>query len=181
MKRLHKPFLLILLSIFSFQINAQYFEKPKDKPTFKDRIFFGGGLGLQFGSVTLVDVSPIVGYKVTERFHAGLGFSYSYYKYNDYSPSIDFSAYSGSVFARYFLTESLFAYAEAEALNTEVFKVSGSSLIQERKWIESYLVGGGYFQKIGKRSGVYLLVLWNLNETELTPYSNPVMRIGFSF
>ncbi|NJO90278.1 MAG: hypothetical protein HC831_16030, partial [Chloroflexia bacterium] len=172
-------FTLFLVLIIT-QINAQYYEQPKEKPSFRDKIFFGGGLGLQFGSVTAIDVSPIVGYKITERFHAGLGFSYSYFKYNDYTPSIDFSAYSGSIFTRFFLTESLFAQAEVEALNTEVF-TSFNPVDSYRKWIDSYLVGGGYFQRIGQRSGVYIMILWNLNETEFTPYSNPIMRIGFSF
>ena len=182
MKSFKKIFLFILLSIFTIQISAQYYEQPKEKPSFKDKIFFGGGLGLQFGSVTAIDVSPIVGYKVTERFHTGLGFTYKYLKYRDYTPSIDFSAYSGSIFTRFFITESLFAYAEAEALNTEVLTLTSNNTIeQERKWIESYFIGGGYFQKIGQRSGIYLLILWNLNESELSPYTNPVMRIGFSF
>lgn len=174
-----KIIFISLITLFTIQLSAQYFEKPKEKPSFRDKLFFGGGLGLQFGSITYIEVSPIIGYKITERFHSGLGFSYSYLKYNDYTPTINFSAYSGSLFTRFFITESIFAYAEAEALNTEVPNLS--TAMWERKWIESYFIGGGYFQRIGQRSGVYILVLWNLNETEDSPYTNPVMRIGFSF
>jgi long-subunit fatty acid transport protein len=180
-KVMKKIIAVLLFALSTAQLSAQYYEKPKEKPSFKDKIFFGGGLGLQFGTITAIEVSPIVGYKVTERFHTGVGFKYSYFKYKDYTPTIDFSAYSGSVFTRFFITESLFAYAEVEALNTEVLAISNSTIEWKRKWIDSYFIGAGYFQRLGQRSGVYLLLLWNLNETELSPYTNPVMRIGLSF
>lgn len=179
-----KIIVILLFALSAAQVSAQYFEQPKEKPSFRDKIFFGGGLGLQFGSITAIEVSPIVGYKVTERFHMGIGSTYKYLKYTDYEPKVDFSAYSASVFSRFFITESLFAYAEAEALNTEVITydvLTYQVLKRERKWIDSYFIGGGYFQRLGQRSGIYLLVLWNLNESELSPYTNPVMRIGVSF
>ena len=57
----------------------------QDKPSFKDRLFFGGGFGLTVGSVTHVDISPMVGYRITDRFSAGIGLSYQYYKYPAYN------------------------------------------------------------------------------------------------
>ncbi len=175
-----KLFFTLFLALIITQISAQYYEQPKEKPSFKDKIFFGGGLGLQFGDITAIEVAPIIGYRITERFHAGIGLSYSYYKDKRYAIDLDYSTYSGSVFTRFFITESLFAQAEVEALNREVF-TSLNPIESYRKWIDSYLIGGGYFQQIGQRSGAYLLILWNLNETEFTPYTNPVVRIGFSF
>ena len=182
-KLLNMKNLIIIISIIfsfsSFHLHAQYYEMKEEKASsFMDKLFFGGGLGLQFGDVTQIEVSPIIGYKVTPRFHAGLGFSYSYYNDKRYTPTLDFSTYGASIFTRFFIYEGLFAQAEAEALNTKIFYYSGAT---ERRWIESYFIGGGYYLPIGKRSGMYLLVLWNLNETEFTPYPNPVIRIGFSF
>jgi len=174
---------LCIISIFAFKANGQYFENPEKKPTFKDKIYFGGGLGAQFGQVTLIDFSPIIGYKLTDRFHPGIGFTYSYYNDKRYSFPINYSTYGGSVFFDFFIYEGFFAHAEAEYLNTKIytFTVGSSNYLTRREWIDSYLVGGGYFQKIGERSGIYFMILWNLNQTELTPYSNPVMRVGFSF
>ncbi|MDF1546288.1 MAG: hypothetical protein P1P88_00610 [Bacteroidales bacterium] len=181
MKTLKTLSTIILLSIFTLQLNAQYYEKKKEKPSFADKLFFGGGLGLQFGTVTQVEVSPIIGYKVTERFHTGIGISYSYYNDKRFIPTLDYSTYGASVFTRFFIFEGLFAHAEIEALNVEVYTSLSPTIESYRKWIDSYLVGGGYFQKLGQRSGIYFLVLWNLNETEFTPYTNPVIRIGFAF
>jgi hypothetical protein len=174
--------LFCILGIFSINIQAQYFETPQKKPTFKDRLYFGGGLGLQFGQVTLIDVSPLIAYKLTNRLHPGIGLSYSYYNDKSNNVPIEFSTYGGSVFTRFFIFESLFAHVEAEYLNIKVYTFTGATTYEtKRQWIDNYLVGGGYFQKIGEKSGIYFTILWNLNQTELTPYSNPVMRIGFNF
>jgi hypothetical protein len=163
-------------------MHSQYFENPQKKPSFKDKLYFGGGLGLQFGQVTLIDVSPIIAYKLTNRIHPGIGLTYSYCNDKSYSIPIDYSSYGGSVFLRIFLFESLYAHTEAEYLNIKVFNFTSSSTYQtNRQWIQNYYIGGGYFQKIGERSGIYFTILWNLNQTDLTPYSNPIMRIGFAF
>src|SRR5436190_23959647 len=73
-------------------------EKEESHSDFADRLFFGGNIGLQFGTYTYVDVSPLVGYKVTEKFHTGIGATYIYYSVSgggyDYSTNI----YGGRVF-----------------------------------------------------------------------------------
>ncbi len=170
--------LMIFLISITNSINAQYSNDNKEKQSFKERMFFGGGLGLTFGDITAVDVSATIGNRLTEKVHAGVSLSYSYYSYNNYNVSM--SNYSGSVFARLFFTDAIFAQTEAEALNTKVF-TSYELNDGYRKWIGNYLVGLGYFQKISERSGMMLTVLWNLNETEYTPYNNPIIRVGFVF
>jgi hypothetical protein len=166
----------------TFSISGQYFENPEKKTSFADKLYFGGGLGLQFGTVTQIEVAPLVGYKLTKRFHPGISATYSYYNDKRYSVPFEYSTYGGSVFFRFFLFEGLFAHAEAEFLNVKVYTFTTiNNYTTQRQWIENYLVGGGYYQKLGQRSGMYFLILWNLNETDLTPYSNPVMRIGFNF
>ena len=44
----------------------------------------------------------------------------------------------------------------------------------------SFLVGGGFTQRIGLNNAVTFMVLWNLNESYSSPYSNPLFRIGFN-
>jgi len=181
MKTYKALIIIILTGLFFQQANAQYYENKKEKPSFGEKLFFGGGLGLQFGTVTQIEVSPLIGYKVTERFHTGIGLSYSYYNDKRFTPTLSYSTYGASVFTRFYIIEGFFAHAEVEELNVEVYTSLYPTVESYRKWIDSYLVGGGYFQKIGQRSGIYFLILWNLNETEFTPYTNPVIRIGFSF
>ncbi|RLD81178.1 MAG: hypothetical protein DRJ10_06490 [Bacteroidetes bacterium] len=169
--------LLVFIAIIIIPLSgfSQYFEnKKEEKKPFKENIFYGGILGLQFGTYTLIDISPVIGYRVSPKFHPGLRMTYQYQSNQNYKTY----RYGGSIFARLFLVEGLYAQAEAEALNIEWMN---SNLEEYRLWIANYFVGGGYFQKIGKKGGMYMTVLWNLNETIYSPYSNPVIRMGFTF
>jgi hypothetical protein len=44
----------------------------------------------------------------------------------------------------------------------------------------SFFVGGGYNQRIGGNTAMYIMILWNLNDTPNSPYVNPIIRVGFS-
>jgi hypothetical protein len=45
--------------------------------------------------------------------------------------------------------------------------------------INSFFVGGGYHQPIGNKAFMDFLLLFNLNESYDSPYSNPIFRLGF--
>ena len=171
----------LLLGLFVNPLNAQVnTEDFNQKGNFRSRLFFGGGFGLQVGSVTLIELSPLVGYKVTPKFALGLSPTYKYYKYNDYyGSSNDLSAnvWGGSIFARYSIFQNVFAHVEYETLyyNTQL---SGNPYYLRQ--YNSFFVGGGYNQQIGGNSAMYFLLLWNLNDTPESPYINPVIRIGFT-
>ena len=47
--------------------------------------------------------------------------------------------------------------------------------------IPGLLVGAGIKQNIGIRTYASILFLYNLNETNNTPYRNPVVRIGLGY
>lgn len=150
------------------------------KGDIKSHLFYGGGFGLQFGTVTLIELSPIIGYKITSKFGIGLSPTYKYYRYKNYytnSTDIVTHVYGGGVFARYLIFENVFAHAEYETLYLNT-KIPGfqTELLQ----YNSVLVGGGYRQQMGWNSSMYILVLWNLNDTPDSPYSNPVIRVGFT-
>ncbi len=178
---MRKILIILTVLILPLQGFSQYYEnkeKEKEKASLMDRIYFGGYLGLQFGTYTLIDISPLVGYKITPKFHAGLRFTYQYSKTDYYGSSYESSSYGGSVFTRFYIIKNLYAQAEAEYLNIEYLD---QNLQKTRMWIDSYYIGGGYFQPFGKRGGMYFTILWNLNQNQFSPYDNPVMRIGFTF
>lgn len=146
---------------------------------FWDRVYTGGGIGLQFGSQTYVNISPLIGYRLTEKFSVGLSGTYLYYKYKDYNPIYSYSSntYGGSVFSRYLIFENLFAHVEYEILRLQV-RDNVSRLLGKRD-ITSVLVGAGYRQMLGERSSINLMILYNLNETAYSPYQNPIIRLSF--
>jgi hypothetical protein len=181
--------LLIGLSLICFTLPAQDTQKPpkiKKERKFLSRLDFGGYIGAQFGTVTLVDISPIVGYRVTDRFHTGVGFTYQYYRY-DYSNAPDYStsSYGTSVFGRYFIWRDLFAHVEYAPLYVTYYDYyydnTGFYSYREQgnTWVHDFFIGGGYRQVLGGKAFMSLMVLFNVNETYYSPYRNPVIRIGF--
>jgi hypothetical protein len=90
------------------------------------RLVFGGGFGLSIGGVTSIAVSPIVGYRVTEHFTAGVGLSYQYLRIKDYSTveipqtspvqyetkPLTAHLYAPSVWARHTIWKNVFAHTE---------------------------------------------------------------------
>lgn len=169
--------------LLTYTLQAQDFDtRSRNQPIsqenrFWDRVFTGGNFGLQFGNQTLIEVAPIFGYRLTERLAAGIGVKYLYYKFKSTNFSYSTDIYGGSFFTRYLILDNLFAHAEYEVLNLEVYNISLRDF--RRKNITSVFVGGGYRQMLGERSSMNLMLLYNLNETSDSPYSNPVIRIGF--
>lgn len=144
----------------------------KDNKGLSDKIFLGGGLGAQFGTYTYFNISPSIGYKITDDWHAGINLNYTYYEDRRYDYSTN--VYGGGIFTRYIFLDSFFAQAEYEALNGQW------SLHRDRYYISSVFVGGGYIQRFGN-SFAAIMLLWNLNDTPYSPYANPVIRMTFGF
>lgn len=152
-------------------------ETPETKTDWTKRLFTGGGIGLQVGgSYTYVGLSPILGYRITDKFSAGLGATYIYLqdKPNKFSTSV----YGGKVFAEYDIYRGFSPHMEYEILNLEIY----DRFVFNRKRInvDSFLIGASYVQPIGEHSGIYIMALFNLIEDIYTPYENPILRIGFN-
>ena len=74
-----KILIIVLLNLFSVSIFAQQEEEPPVKDLqFNQRLVYGGGFGMQFGNVTLLDLSPSIGYRVSDQLTLGTGISYKY-------------------------------------------------------------------------------------------------------
>jgi len=136
------------------------------------RVTLGGGLGLTFGTITLIEIAPTVGYYLTDNVLAGAGVNYIYYE--DKTINFNTSIYGARVFGEY-LFDNLPFLAHVE---TELINIEGSR--RNRMNIVNLYVGGGLKQQIGKTSYFYLLALWNLNETKESYYlqPNPTIRLG---
>jgi hypothetical protein len=176
-------FNVVLLAFLFTSCSLELFaQPPQEGERFWDKVFFGGNFGLQFGDQTVVDVNPLVGYRLTEKLSVGFTVTYVYYRFKDpynYFPSYSSNIYGGSLFTRYFLLENIFAHVEGEMLNLEVPNYFLNRY--ERENVFGFYVGGGYRQPLGDRSSLNILLLYNLNEDRNSPYQNPIIRIGFGF
>jgi len=178
---------IALLVLFFAPIHAQEYKTntsenplPEKKKFDWSKVYFGGGLGLQFWPYTYLDLSPTVGYRITDEFSAGVGVSYQYFSQNN--PAFETHIYGGSIFARYVFMGYLFGHAEYQLLNSEFFEATSSGIILNRfrKDVSYIWIGGGYRQKIAGNSYFVISVLYNLNESGYSIYPNPIYRMGVS-
>jgi len=172
--------LLSIVLIFSFYY-ATAQGAIKKKRQLSDKVFFGMGMGLQFGTYTAIELTPMIGYMPINNLFFGAKGKYEYYKNNNINAGT--SVYGYSIFGTYAFFNSVLAYAEYEAISLEsaYFYSSLVSPDGDRYWLHSPLVGGGVLQSLGGRSKIMLLLLWNLNQTYGNYYSNPIVRVSFLF
>lgn len=171
--------LAVLLIATTLAAHAQGEDNSLKGVPANERLVFGGGMGLGFGSdQDYVMLSPSVGYMLTRKFMAGVNLTYQYNNYKFYSPSIKTHSYGGGPFARYMLFRGIFVHTEYEYLSYEFF--------EQRTGYESFMAGGGFIQPLGSKASFYLLALYNfLYDTpqpgEFSPYNSPlVIRAGIS-
>jgi hypothetical protein len=132
---------------------------------------------MQFGSSTFLAVSPLVGYKFTNKISAGVGITYQYFHYKNNLYNIETNVYGARIFGRCMTTENVFGYGEYEYLNLEAFDF----FPRRRVDVGSLLGGGGYIQRFSSRASLVAMVLYNFTPSYYTPYQNPVIRVGMNF
>ncbi|HOI31456.1 MAG: hypothetical protein PHG67_13390 [Bacteroidales bacterium] len=155
-----------------------------EQPEFEKKWVFGGDFGLGFSNYgTNIMVSPQVGYRITPDWEFGTRLTYNYYSYNQNRLKFATHNYGGGFYTTYEIYRGIFAHMENELLSYErVYYNSNFDITnRERLTIHSVFVGGGIRQYFSGRAFVTLTILYNLNETPNTPYTNPMFRIGFGF
>ena len=175
---------LLLITYSGYCIGqAQDFNSPKSRPNSTkggfnfdpDRMVIGGNLGANFGTVTLIEIAPSVGYLLTDNYLVGINGRYIYFEDRRLAPSFIYKSniYGGGIFNQYFILESIILHAEYELLNIE------NNITSLRTNISSVFVGGGYRSNLGGNSYFSVLLLYNLNDSVESPYTNPILRFGF--
>lgn len=172
---------MVLLALLSHgKLNAQtnHTNEELKNMTFGQRLYYGGGLGATFGTITSIQVSPRVGYRIMHRWSAGVGAHYQYYKDNRF-PSFDTHIYGGNVHTRVYIWDNIYAQSEFEVLSLETQDYLDYSIT--RRNIPAWFVGAGYFMPIGRRSGIGITFLYDLIQDVYSPYpGNFVFRIGIA-
>jgi hypothetical protein len=179
-------FCLVLFFAVTPLLCAQ--KSKEEPPPLRERLFFGGNLGLQFGTITDIQVSPVIGLWVLPRLAVAAGPDYRYFKYHDIQTNI----YGGKVYTQFVIVQDLnsfiplgvhtgiFLHLEDELLSLEssYWKNTNST---GRFYINTVLAGAGLSQEIGRRSSLNFMLLWALNDSGYEIYSNPEIRVSFSF
>ena len=194
--------LILFLFILPFAA-AQYDKEEFQEFSWKERFFYGGSFGLMFGTITDIEISPIVGYRLTRNLSLAVGPRYRYYRDSRVTYSyagqptqnyvLEGHIYGGRSYLQFHvigdindvlpvgLHAGIFLHTEYEALSLENEDFRPWREATGRFTLHSFFIGGGVRFPAGRRAALNLMVLWNLNESSDSPYTSPVLRFGFTF
>ena len=179
--------LLLLLVISNNQISAQGRVKSPAPPP-AERIFLGGNFGLQFGTYTYVEFSPVAGYWLAPRLSVAAGPSFKYYK----DPYGSTDVWGGKAYTRLAVVNdlsniipsawgiSIYLHGEYEMLSFRPDYL-GIQTTKSRTVINTTLAGAGLSQPMGTRGNISFTLLWVIDNGGYQIYTNPEYRIEISF
>ncbi|MGE0076553.1 MAG: hypothetical protein AB7S48_01710 [Bacteroidales bacterium] len=187
----------VILIFLSLSVKAQRRHGDFQRPA--DRIFYGGSLGLTIGSqITQVDVVPMVGMWVLPQWSVGVGGRYTYRKErfsfsNGTSEPYETHIWGASGFTEILPVPDFYdtfgidihggivIHGEYEGLYLDK-KLFDNNTTEGRGWVNMYLVGGGWRQRLGDKAAMNFLLLWDLTDSRYSPYtSNPILRFSITF
>ena len=176
--RAHFYLFILAFSLIASSAKAQIELSPMgpDSPPQKqrnerriDKFFFGGNLGLQVGAVTYINIAPIVGYKVTDRYRVGVGINYIFTNYFGQK----YHLIGGRIFQQFFVWKGIFLHAEYEFMDYPTGYAAPNGKFQ-RNIANAFNVGAGYQQNFGRRAFTNVMVLYNvIHDRNNTIYNTP--------
>lgn len=195
-RTVHLIGLLVIISISTLSAqNANEDRFPYDQndqeeaPPFRERLFYGGNFGLMFGTITDIQISPVIGFWVLPRLAVATGPTYRYFK----SPVDRTSIYGGKAYLQFVVIQDInsvirvgihtgiFLHIEDELLSLKTSFWKHPPYLSDRFYVNTVLAGGGISQQIGRRSSLNFMVLWPLNDSLYEIYSRPEIRVSFTF
>lgn len=187
-----KRLLLCLFMVAAVQLaHAQYYKTdtlPRRKRQVESsRLILGGSLGLSFGDYTNINVSPLVGYRISQLFAAGINVNAQYgaENFRDFNNNLiqknKYTIFGGGVWGRVYPLEWLFIHIQPEYnfinLNTTYYD-DPKQTVKDNYGVPSLLMGAGYVQPIGGRASFSIMALYDVLQDSRSPYSGIILRIG---
>jgi len=173
--------LIIILAAFAQCATAQ---DSDGKGFDKSKLFVGGNLGLAFGTYTIVNVSPLVGYHFTDVLAGGVGLNYSYYGYDDGFYTSKQSYVGMSLFGRVYPIPQLFIQVQPELNYMWASQVpdGGQNLpqLKTNQFVPSLLMGGGAAIPTGANGAITISVMYDVLQNVWSPYYHQAVY-GFGY
>ena len=164
--------------LFLFASSLSLYGQEQDS-ALRDKIYFGGNFGLSLGTITYVDVSPLIGYRISDNYSAGVTLSYQYFRDKRFDVSGDVLGYG--VFNRLNLTEEIFLYAEFQNLSYSGLGSTVDNNPDPRINVPFLWLGGGYSQRLGQSSALFVSFLYDVIQDPNGRFQNPQIRGGITF
>lgn len=191
---------LLLIAVAALLAYSGYAQKPHGEfDSFGERLYAGGTLGLNFGSrTTQIDIQPVGGLWILPQWNIGVAARYMYRRERfsleqgtsnsskshiwgvsgstqvlpipDFYDAFGVDIHGGVVFH----CEYEYLYLDKNLVNMD----AGGG----KQWVQICFLGVGWRQRVGNRSAVNLLVLWDVSKNSYSPYiDNPVLRFSITF
>jgi hypothetical protein len=151
-------------------------QAPPAEPTQRN-VFFGGTIGLSFGSYFRVSVQPMVGYNFSKMFSGGLKLGYEYIKDSRYTPAVTWNNYGASVFGRFRFIPQAYLHAEFAYAN---YGKKTEKVESERFWVPFLYLGAGFYHPVSPKTALFVEVLFDVLQDANSPYSpwTPMISVG---
>lgn len=170
---------ITLLMLLSFPGVLFASDRDVSEMTPRERIFVGGYLGLQLGSVhSTVGIHLHAGYLLTNSLSVGVGGNYQYNNFKWMNESFSSHIYGFNALTRFRLVAGLFLHAEYEHLNLQSYHDHSHPEDRPRVNENNYLLGAGYAIPLSERVRLNILMLYNLNNDSQVYFDNPFFRLG---
>lgn len=144
------------------------------------RLTIGGGLGLQFGDYTLINVSPQVGYDLNRYLNLGVGVNYSHFSedVNHRSYKLSNNYLGANVYAKAYPVSFIVLMVQPEINRMwRTVKYDRGNNLKENKAVATLLVGGGL--RLGPMTA---MIQYDLAQNADSPYGNRLFySIGYTF
>ena len=146
----------------------------------KGKIELGGSFGMTFSNGTSINISPQIGYRINSYFSFGGGIGYNYYRYNTWDDSRYTMNYMGlNLYARVKPIPYITIQAQPE-IQRNWGRKDGHSYKGEV--IPCFLVGAGANLPIAGKSGISVMLYYDVVQNKFTPYGNKIFySVGYSF
>ena len=148
------------------------------------KLYFGCNLAAQFYSsagynIFYYDLSPHVGYKITDKFSAGVQILYNNTIETGGGASASYSVIGGGVFARFLILKWLFLQVEYDILTTP----PNSVFSQKRSISDEKIAGVGFKRNITQKVSYYISLLYDFAAEPNSPYyySPIIYRVGITY
>lgn len=145
------------------------------------RVTFGGGIGMQFGDYTVINIAPQIGYDVTSKMNLGAGLTYSHYSdkfdHDRYKESNDYFGFN--IYGKFYPIPFtvLMLQPELTRMWQSVKNRSTGEKVTDEKVIASCLVGGGL-----RFGPVTAMLQYDLAQNDDSPYGNKLFySVGYTF
>ena len=167
-----------------------FHKKTKKKGYDPEKLIVGGGFNAGFsGGDIILGISPTVGYRFTNKFSAGVGIGYLYYRQTTYQDQyntyyLNENIVYPSLWARYFVYRNIFITSTFEydfihVKGTDVDYLGYLDPTNMSVTAPCLLAGFGFKQPLGGRVSGVFEIMYDVLQQKYSPYlQQPVMRLG---